>query len=51
MRELNMKEIEAVSGGEMTPSEGAGLILALGAAGGPATMAFAFPIAAALLML
>ncbi len=51
MRELNMNEIKAVSGGEMTPSEGASMILALGAAGGPATMAFALPIAAALLLL
>ena len=48
MRELSMNEVEMVSGGELTPDEGAGLILAIGAIGGPATFAFALPIAAAL---
>ncbi len=55
MRELNVNEIEQVSGGikkgregGISFSEGAGLILALGAFGGPITFAFAFPIATAL---
>jgi len=48
MRELNVNEVMVVSGGGLDPNEGAGLILALGAIGGPATFAFALPIAAAL---
>lgn len=45
MRELDVNEIEMVSGGRLSANEGAGLILALGAMGGPATFLFAAPIA------
>jgi len=48
MRELNVHEVKVVSGGALDVGEGASLILALGAVGGPATFAFAFPIAMAL---
>ena len=48
MRELEQHELEQVSGGRLSFSEGAALILAAGAIGGPATFAFSFPIAAAL---
>jgi hypothetical protein len=48
MRELNVNEIEEVSGGGLSFNEAGTLILGLGAAGGPLTFAFAFPIAAAL---
>ncbi len=46
-----MSEIEMVSGGEFDTGEAAGTILALGAAGGPTTFAFALPIAIALYIL
>lgn len=48
MRELTENEVEMVSGGGLSLNEGATLILGLGAIGGPATFAFAFPIAASL---
>jgi bacteriocin-like protein len=48
MKVLTQAELRQVSGGELTPDEGATLILALGAAGGPATFAFGAPIALAL---
>lgn len=48
MYELTDVESTMVGGGRLTFNEGAGLILALGAIGGPATLAFAFPIAFAM---
>ena len=48
MRELNLNEIEQVNGAGLSFDDGATLILATGAMGGPATFAFALPIAAAL---
>ncbi|MBQ5946642.1 hypothetical protein [Massilia sp. ST3] len=51
MQELNTNEIEMASGGKLSWDEGATLILALGAMGGPATFAFGFPIAAAMFYL
>lgn len=48
MRELSVDEIKNVKGGELSWGEGATMILALGAAGGPVTFAFAAPIALAM---
>ena len=48
MRELTQSELAEVSGGRISFNEGAALILAAGAIGGPATFAFAFPIAVAM---
>ena len=51
MKELSQQEIIQVSGGGLSANEAGGLILALGAIGGVATFAFAFPIAGALYFL
>ena len=48
MRELTQSEMAEVSGGRLSFNEGAALILAAGAIGGPVTFAFAFPIATAM---
>ncbi|MDA9298560.1 hypothetical protein N9740_06130 [Pseudomonadales bacterium] len=48
MRDLSKDEVTQVSGGGLSFNEGAGLILAVGAMGGPATFAFAAPIALSL---
>lgn len=51
MNELSMSEVEQVSGGALDFAEGAALVLAVGAMGGPATFAFALPIAGAMFYL
>ena len=45
MRELSNEEVNQVAGGSLSFNEGASLILAVGAMGGPATFALAVPIA------
>lgn len=51
---LTTQELKKLNGGDVgtiDPGEGATLILALGAMGGPATFAFALPIAVSLYLL
>lgn len=48
MQILTEQQIANVSGGVIDADEGADMILASGAMGGPATFCFALPIAAAL---
>jgi hypothetical protein len=48
MQTLTEEQIANVSGGVLSADDGASLILALGAMGGPATFCFALPIAGAL---
>ena len=51
MQILTEEQIARVGGGVIDANEGADMILALGAMGGPATFCFALPIAAALFYL
>lgn len=52
MRAMNAFEVSQVSGGgELSNGEAGTLVLALGAAGGPATLALAIPVAAMLFLM